>query len=77
MKVRELRTALNSADPDAEVLATDGQGEFFVITESELCHLVRVTWSDDSEGWWPPELLTAEDHAAAKSETEHYVMVLL
>ena len=77
MKVRELLAALDGADPDAEVTVVDGSDHhFFDITESEWCHLVRVTWVDDSEDWWPPELLSDEDHALAKAETEHYVLVL-
>ena len=76
MKVRELLATLDGADPDAEVLATDGGGEFFDVTEPEWCHLVHITWSDDSEGWWPPQVLTDDDHAVAKAEAEHYVLVL-
>ena len=76
MKVRELREALDAADPDAVVLAADGGGAFFDITEPEWRHLVRITWSDGSTGWWPREVLTDDDHAVAVAEAEHNVLVL-
>lgn len=76
MKVRELLEALDRADPDAEVLATDGGGAFFDITEPEWRHLVHITWPDGSTGWWPSEALTDEDHAVAVAEAEHNVLVL-
>ena len=76
MKVRELFAVLDDADPDAGVLAADGEGNFFDITEPDWCHMVHITWADDSAGWWPPEVLTADDRAAAKAEAEHYVLVL-
>ena len=76
MKVRELLAALDGADPDTEVLTTDGEGTFFDITEPEECHMVHITWVDDSTGWWPPEHFTDDDRGDAKAAVEHDVLVL-
>lgn len=76
MRAAELLAVLDGVDPDTEVIATDGEGNFFGITDSERCQMVNITWVDDTTGWWPPEQFDDDCRGDAKAAAEHNVLVL-
>ena len=74
-----MRQALDGLNPDHEVLV-ETNGVLCAVTGHDVRKVLRVTWCDDSVGWWPSPLVLepweSPDVVQQTFETRAVVIVL-